>query len=176
MLDVVGGRAASQSALPTVFSSFVSVFLNQWENGPPHLAAMSASLFVPNIRCAFTVSSWPPVPLVSALFWVLQDSLPSPLLPSPCLLVGHCSFSNLQAAPLRQPLTAPISLCGSRPALLHKRGWNSSSKQKTWKCNFATNTSHFWGFLLFLKTASKAALWASCVLGLHCCHWVWEDP
>lgn len=63
---------------------------------------------------------WPPVPLVSALFWVLQDSLPSPLLPSPCLLVGHCSFSNLQAAPLRQPLTAPISLCGSRPALLHR--------------------------------------------------------
>lgn len=135
---------------------------------------MSASLFVPNTCCAFTVGSGL-LSLWCLPSWVQQDSLPSPLPPSPCLLVGHSSFSNLQAAPLGQPLTASTSLFGSTSALLHR-------EHKTLVLNRGLrnlteiNTSHFWGFLLFLKTASKAALWALCVLGLlHCCHWVWED-
>lgn len=81
--------------------------------------------------------------------------LSSPSFPLPA--GGHCSFSNLQAAPLGQPPTASTSLFGSTSALLH-REHKTPVPNRGLKNVTEINTSHFWGFLLFLKTASKAAL------------------
>lgn len=62
-----------------------------------------------------------PVPPVSAfLSAAVLAPLSSPSFPL-STLVGHCSFSNLQPAPLGQPLIyASISLCGSTSALLYR--------------------------------------------------------
>lgn len=111
----VAGLPKSEG-LANSFLKLVSLLsLSQWENGPPHLAAKSASLFVPNTCCAFTVGSGL-LSLGCLLFWVQQDSLSSPSFPLPT----SGTVLLFWAAPLWQPLAVSVSLCGSTSALLHR--------------------------------------------------------
>lgn len=123
------------------FSQAVSLFpLNCRENGPSHLAATSASQFVPNSPCAFTVGSGLPalcVPVVSA-FLNAAVLVPLPFPPSPCPSTGRCSQSVGSS-------TRTVSNCIHPPVWVHlsppaKGGGTCSSKQKTEKCNLVINT------------------------------------
>lgn len=166
---VVGGRAVEVREPCQQFSQALFVFsLNQWENGPRHLAATSTSLFVPNTCCAFTVGSGL-LSLSCLPSWVQQHSLSSPSFPLP---TGRTLLLS-QAAPLGQSLNYlshsvdPHQHCTGRRKLVP----NGRLGNLTFKWVPLSS-----GVLLFLKTAPKAACWALCFLGLHCCHWVWEDP
>lgn len=107
------------------FSSFVSLFpLNQRaEQTSSPLCHASHFVCAKNTLC-LSRGLCPACPLcpcglclpecTRACSWLLFP------LPSPFLL-GRCSVSSLQAAPLEHSLTAPISVCGFPSAFLHSR-------------------------------------------------------
>ena len=101
---------------------------------------------------------WPACPLGPCSVCLSEHSSTcSPLPPCPCLPVGHGCFqsagSSTGTVSNRIHLTVWIHI--SIPA---QGGETCSSKQKTWKYNFEIKTFFFLGFLLLLKTASKAGL------------------
>lgn len=149
MPDVVGGRAAKvrgpcQQFSQACFSPFLKS-VREWTTSPG--CQVSQLVCAKHMLCLYS-GLWPPVPWVSAF-------LSAAGLPLLSLLPLAYQWDS---APFLGSSTMTASGCICLTLWIHisspaQGGGNSSSKQKTWKCNFEINTTPFWGFSLVLENS-----------------------
>lgn len=128
----------ANSFLKLCFSLFLKS-VREWTTSPGcHVSQLVCAKHTP---CLYS-GLWSPVPRVSAF-------LSAAGLPLLSLLPLACQWDSARF-PGSSTMTASDCIHISPPA---QGGGNSSSKQKTWKCNFEINTCLFWDFSLVLENS-----------------------